>query len=83
MKTIQEWFDFYNNRDGYHKLNFGVALEQAYRHSIKEKYCAECSSTENIVKQPESNWVKSEYYLCGNCHNYYKNKKELNENKDM
>jgi len=74
IRTVSEWFDFYTKREGYHKFNYGVALEQAFKHSIKEKFCAECGSTENLIKQPASGWIKLEYYLCNDCYNYYKNK---------
>jgi len=74
IRTVKEWIDFYNNRDGFDKFNYAIALEQTFKHSIKEKYCAECGSTKNLIKRPACGWIKLEYYLCNDCNNYYNNK---------
>ena len=74
MKTTNEWVNFFIDRNGGHNdtITTACGLEQAYRHSLKEKYCAECGSVENLVKQPAGSWIHQEYYLCLSCDTYNK-----------
>lgn len=74
MKTCNEWVAYFDKKYGKDKINVACGLEQAYKHSLKEKYCAKCGSMKNLIKQPASDWINLEYYLCNDCDNYYKNK---------
>lgn len=74
MKTCKEWVNYFDEKYGRQQFNVACGLEQAYKHSLKEKYCAECGSMENLIKQSASAWINLEYYLCADCDNYYKNK---------
>jgi hypothetical protein len=74
MKTTYEFADFFHNKYPGEQGNNALALEQAFKKSKKEKYCAECASTENLILMPASSWIGLEYYQCKECNDYWKNK---------
>jgi len=69
MKTMAEWFNW-----GMDKYGTGlVGIEQAYKHSIKNKVCVDCLSPKNLVKHKGGIVLSSDYYLCEFCETWYKN----------
>lgn len=66
-KTYYEWYLYYVNKNQSFEDAIPLALEQAYKHSAKEKYCAYCGTTKNITLKPASCWIHAEYYSCKKC----------------
>jgi len=70
VKTMTEWFNW-----GMDKYDNGlVGVEQAYKHSMKDKICADCTSDKQLSKH-KGIIVLNDYYLCKECENYWENKK--------
>ena len=68
MKTTNEWVNYFVDKFGRNDTFItACGLEQAYRHSLKEKYCAHCGKTKRLIKQLASSWINQEYYLCESC----------------
>lgn len=74
MKTTNEWVNYFiEKNNGQNNLWItACGLEQAYKHSLKEKYCANCGARENLVEQEASCWIMERYYLCNDCIKYKK-----------
>jgi len=70
MKTMAEWFNW--GIDKYD--NSMVGVEQAYKHSIKNKVCVSCLSKKGLTKHLGKIVLSSDYYLCEDCERFYKEK---------
>ena len=69
MKTMAEWFNWGIDKYG----NSMVGVEQAYKHSIKNKACVDCLSKKDLIKYT-GEITKSDYFLCRECQDYWKKK---------
>ena len=75
MKTTYEWIEYFDKKYPGDNMNIPCGMEQAYRHSYKEKYCADCGSTENLILKPGGVWINEKHYFCNDCETYWNNKK--------
>lgn len=74
MKTTHEWVAYFDKKFPGDNMNIPCGLEQAFIHSKKEKYCADCGSTKDLVLIPAGNWINQTHYFCKDCDTYWKNK---------
>lgn len=68
LRTKNEWIDIMGNH--------WVALEQAFYQSIKHKVCVDCLGEKDLILKDNRALIKStDYYLCKECDDYWRNKK--------
>jgi hypothetical protein len=73
LLTLTGWWDYMESR---YPRNGLMYFEQAALQSKHEKVCIDCCSDKDLVKR-QCFIVASVpyYYMCGECHKYWENKK--------